>query len=203
MGNKVSAEETIRDIKRKTRRKYNTEEKIRIVLEGLRGEVSVAELCRREGINQNLYYKWSEYFLEAWNSRLQGDTQRLNPYGELDWCLVLIDAWLERASIKEGAVFRGLYKSGAILRPERLTVLSVQRVLAAYPLVLVGQLVTVKPHDCRRTYARLQYEAGTELVAIQQSLGHASLQSTLGYIGRLDADKRRARGVIHYDLKRV
>ena len=51
MGNKVSAEETIRDIKRKTRRKYNTEEKIRIVLEGLRGEVSVAELCRREGIN--------------------------------------------------------------------------------------------------------------------------------------------------------
>ena len=57
MGNKVSAEETIRDIKRKTRKKYSAEEKIRIVLEGLRGETSIAELCRREGINQNLYYK--------------------------------------------------------------------------------------------------------------------------------------------------
>src|SRR5688500_14402016 len=76
MGRKVSAEATIRDIKRKTRKKYSAEEKIRIVLEGLRGEVSVAELCRREGINQNLYYKWSKDFLEAGKSRLQGDTQR-------------------------------------------------------------------------------------------------------------------------------
>jgi transposase len=83
MGNKVSAEETIRDIKRKTRRKYNTEEKIRIVLEGLRGEVTVAELCRREGINQNLYYKWSKDFLEAGKSRLQGDTQRQASSGEV------------------------------------------------------------------------------------------------------------------------
>jgi transposase len=76
MGTKVSTEATLRDIKRKTRKKYSAEEKIRIVLEGLRGEVSVAELCRREGINQNLYYKWSKDFLEAGKSRLQGDTQR-------------------------------------------------------------------------------------------------------------------------------
>lgn len=77
MGTKVSTTEaTLRDIKRKTRKKYSAEEKIRIVLEGLRGEVSVAELCRREGINQNLYYKWSKDFLEAGKSRLQGDTQR-------------------------------------------------------------------------------------------------------------------------------
>ena len=84
MGNKVSAEETIRDIKRQTRRKYNAEEKIRIVLEGLRGEGSVAELCRREGINQNLYYKWSKDFLEAGKARLQGDTQRQASSGEVD-----------------------------------------------------------------------------------------------------------------------
>ena len=71
-----SAEETVKHIRRETRRKWNVEEKIRIVLEGLRGEVSVAELCRREGINQNLYYKWSKDFLEAGKSRLQGDTQR-------------------------------------------------------------------------------------------------------------------------------
>lgn len=133
----------------------------------------------------------------------KGDKQRLIPYGELDWCLVLLDTWLDRADIKEGAVFRGLYKGGNLLRPGRFTVLSVQRILAAYPLVINGQTDIVRPHDCRRTYARLQYEAGAELVAIQQNLGHATLDSTLGYIGRLDADKRRACGVIHYDLKRV
>jgi transposase len=73
---KVSAEETVRDIRRQTRRKYNTEEKIRIVVEGLRGEASVAELCRREGISPNLYYKWSKEFLEAGKARLAGDTKR-------------------------------------------------------------------------------------------------------------------------------
>jgi transposase len=73
---KVSAERTVRDIRRQTRRKYNAEEKIRIVLEGLRGEESVAELCRREGINPNMYYKWSKEFLEAGKARLTGDTKR-------------------------------------------------------------------------------------------------------------------------------
>ena len=60
-----SAEKTVRDIRRATRRHHSAEEKIRIVLEGLRGEVSIAELCRKEGINQNLYYRWSKEFLEA------------------------------------------------------------------------------------------------------------------------------------------
>lgn len=63
-------------IRRETRKKHNVEEKIRIVLEGLRGESSIAELCRREGINPNLYYKRSKEFLEAGKSRLQGDTKR-------------------------------------------------------------------------------------------------------------------------------
>lgn len=71
-----SAEETIRDIKRNTRRKYSAEEKIRIVMEGLRGEMTVAELCRREGIAQSLYYKWSKDFLEAGKARLAGDVKR-------------------------------------------------------------------------------------------------------------------------------
>ena len=69
-------EAIVRDIKRRTRRKFNSEEKIRIVLEGLRGETSVAELCRRENIHQNLYYKWSKDFLEAGKKRLTGDTMR-------------------------------------------------------------------------------------------------------------------------------
>ena len=71
-----TAEQTVRDIRRKTRRRFSAEEKIRIVLEGLRGEDSIAELCRREGINANLYYRWSKEFLEAGKKRLLGDTQR-------------------------------------------------------------------------------------------------------------------------------
>ncbi len=69
-------EKTIRDIRRATRRQYWAEEKIRIVLDGLRGEDSIAELCRREGINQNLYYRWSKEFLGAGKTRLAGDTAR-------------------------------------------------------------------------------------------------------------------------------
>ena len=66
----------VKEIRRKTRRKFSSEEKIRIVLEGLRGECSIAELCRREGINRNLYYRWSKDFLEAGKKRLAGDTVR-------------------------------------------------------------------------------------------------------------------------------
>jgi transposase len=73
---KDDAESIVRDIKRRTRKKYSSEEKIRIVLEGLRGEVSIAELCRKEGLHPNIYYKWSKDFLEAGKKRLQGDTVR-------------------------------------------------------------------------------------------------------------------------------
>jgi transposase len=73
---KTSAETTVKNIRRRTRRKYPAEEKIRIVIEGLRGESTVAKLCRREGINQNLYYKWSKEFLEVGKQRLVGDTNR-------------------------------------------------------------------------------------------------------------------------------
>jgi transposase len=76
MAEKVDAESIVREIKRRTRKKYSSEEKIRIVLEGLRGEVSIAELCRKEGIQPNVYYKWSKDFLEAGKKRLQGDTVR-------------------------------------------------------------------------------------------------------------------------------
>ena len=67
-----NTEKTVKDIRRKTRHKFSTEEKIRIVLDGLRGESSVAELCRHEGINPNLYYRWSKDFLEAGKKRLSG-----------------------------------------------------------------------------------------------------------------------------------
>src|SRR5210317_2189499 len=69
-------EAIVRQINRNTRRKFSSEEKIRIVLEGLRGEESITTICRREGINPNLYYRWSKSFLEAGKKRLSGDTQR-------------------------------------------------------------------------------------------------------------------------------
>jgi transposase len=74
--NRPGSEKTVRDIRRATRRQYSAEEKIRIVLDGLRGEDSVAKICRREGINTNVYYRWSKEFLEAGKKRLAGDTAR-------------------------------------------------------------------------------------------------------------------------------
>jgi transposase len=73
---KASAEKVIKDIRRVTRKQYGAEEKIRIVLEGLRGEESIAALCRREGIAESLYYNWSKEFFEAGKQRLAGDTAR-------------------------------------------------------------------------------------------------------------------------------
>ena len=76
MTDKRSVEKTVRDIRRRTRKKYSAEEKIRIVLEGLRGEESIAELCRKEGLNPNVFYRWSKEFMEAGKKRLSGDTVR-------------------------------------------------------------------------------------------------------------------------------
>ena len=83
MSTKAPAEKVVRDIRRKTRKQYSAEEKIRIVLEGLRGEESIAALCRREGIAESLYYSWSKEFLEAGKKRLAGDTARQATSGEV------------------------------------------------------------------------------------------------------------------------
>jgi len=77
------ASKIVRDIRRKTRKQYSAEEKIRIVLSGLRGEESIAALCRREGIAESLYYSWSKEFLEAGKKRLAGDTARQASTGEV------------------------------------------------------------------------------------------------------------------------
>jgi transposase len=74
--NKKSAQSLIKDIKRKTNRTYSSEEKIRIVIEGMRGEESVTAICRKYGINDSLYYKWTKDFMEAGKKRLSGDTER-------------------------------------------------------------------------------------------------------------------------------
>ena len=76
MRKEVTPEKVVQEIRRKTRRQFSAEEKIRIVLEGLRGEASIATLCRKEGLAPNLYYRWSKEFLEAGKKRLVGDTSR-------------------------------------------------------------------------------------------------------------------------------
>ena len=91
----ASSERIIRDIKRKTRKQYSAEEKIRIVLDGLRGEDSIAELCRREGLNANVYYRWSKEFMEAGKKRLAGDVVREATSGEVK------DLRAEAAALKE------------------------------------------------------------------------------------------------------
>jgi len=131
----------------------------------------------------------------------KGAKERLIPYGELDWCLVIVDRWLAAAGISDGPAFRGFYKGGRKLRPGRISVRAVEYIVNAYPVSINGKMKNVAPHDLRRTYARRLYEAGTDLVAIQQNLGHKDVKTTLGYIGTLDADRRRAPSVYNYDLK--
>jgi transposase len=92
---KATAEQVVKDIRRRTRKLHSAEERIRIVLEGLRGEASIAELCRREGIATSLYYSWSKEFLEAGKRRLAGDTARQATSPEVK------DLRAEAAALKE------------------------------------------------------------------------------------------------------
>jgi transposase len=110
-----SAEQHVREIRRQTRKRYSSEEKIRIVLEGRRGEYSIAELCRREGIAQGLYYKWSKEFLEAGKRRLSGDTERQATSSEVkdlrremsDLKEALADVLLENRLLKKSMIADG------------------------------------------------------------------------------------------------
>tara|TARA_B100001094_G_C18088763_1_gene749231 strand:- start:640 stop:1011 length:372 start_codon:yes stop_codon:yes gene_type:complete len=110
---KETADKVVRNIKRQTRRKFNAEEKIRIVLAGLRGEESIAELCRSEGIHQNLYYRWSREFLEAGKKRLEGDTLREASTNEVKE-LRKQNAALKEALAEEILEHRLLKKSGSV-----------------------------------------------------------------------------------------
>jgi transposase len=110
-----SAEQTVRNIRRATRQQYSAEEKIRIVLEGLRGEASIAELCRKEGIAQSMYYGWSKEFLEAGKKRLAGDTTRQATSDEVKALRAeaqqlkeaLAEATLENRLLKKSAIGDG------------------------------------------------------------------------------------------------
>jgi site-specific recombinase XerD len=125
----------------------------------------------------------------------KGNKTRVVFYGGNEWVLAYIDKWLAAAGILEGAVFRGFYKpkcdGSRKLRDGRLSVRAVQRVVENYPVMVGGELTTLHCHDLRRTYAKNWHDGGGDLVGLQQNLGHASLETTLGYIGLLDASKRQ------------
>jgi len=116
-GGKAAAEQTVKNIRRATRKMYGAEEKIRIVLEGLRGECSIAELCRREGLAQSMYYKWSKEFLEAGKQRLAGDTARAATTDEVkdlrkearDLKEVVAEQTLEMRLLKKSMIGGGEY----------------------------------------------------------------------------------------------
>ena len=100
-----SAEKTVRDIRRATRRHHSAEEKIRIVLEGLRGEDSIAELCRKEGINQNLYYRWSKEFLEAMMTRSHFRNGGTSVASTLPACVQFERRWASSVLVLSRAAF--------------------------------------------------------------------------------------------------
>jgi transposase-like protein len=125
-----SAETTVRDIRRATRRRHSAEDKIRIVLEGLGGEVSVAELCRKEGINQNLYYRWSKDFLEAGKKRLAGDTAREATSDEVKDLRAEARQLRDRPTSLRLASL-ALLASAGITLPERESQPSLKRAMAA------------------------------------------------------------------------
>ena len=113
--NHGTSEQVVKDIRRATRKQYSAEEKIRIVLDGLRGEYSIAELCRREGIAESLYYAWSKEFLEAGKRRLSGDTERSATGGEVkdlrrevrDMKELVADLALENRLLKKSMIGAG------------------------------------------------------------------------------------------------
>ena len=110
-----TSEQVVKDIRRATRKHHAAEEKIRVVLDGLRGEYSIAELCRREGIAESLYYSWSKEFLEAGKRRLNGDTERSATGGEVkdlrrevrDMKELVADLTLENRLLKKSMVGAG------------------------------------------------------------------------------------------------
>lgn len=132
----------------------------------------------------------------------KGCKERLVPYGDLEWVLAIIDRWMSATVVGHGAVFRSFFRGGKRLRG-RLSVRAIQYLVTGYPIMVNGALTTVRPHDLRRTYARRLYEAGVDLVAIQQNLGHASQQTTLNYIGALDAAKRRPPAIYEFNLSKL
>jgi transposase len=129
------ADKTVRDIRRSTRRKFSAEEKIRIVLEGLRGEETIAELCRKEGTDQNLYCWSSEEFLEAGKKRLAGDTALEATSDEVKVLRTEVAAGLTSGTASNSRIAAASFRRGPIERPSYFRSFSVRCRAAARPIL--------------------------------------------------------------------
>ena len=132
----------------------------------------------------------------------KGDKSRLIPYGELSWVLVLVDKWLDVSGITSGPVFVSYFRGYKTIRG-KLTGRSIQNILKDYPIVIDGKQTKVKPHDLRRSYAKLLHDSGKRLLHISYNLGHSSIETTRGYIGKDDMIKRSPGRVFSYDLAKL
>lgn len=143
-------------------------------------QLNVPDLQRRYGGEPSLQVR-----------RGKGAKERLIPYGDFIWAFKHVERWLRVAGIEDGAVFRGFYRNAKSLRKTRITGRAINYILDRYPIDVDGRQRVVHPHDLRRTYARLLYDAGVDLLAIRDNLGHADTRTTLRYIGNLSAAARR------------
>jgi len=167
-----------------------------------------AEVCRLnvDDLRQTVNGELGVYIRHG-----KGAKERFVPYGELADCLIYVEAWLKQVNITKGAVFRGfkdrhipyyivgekspekLYKR---LTP-RLTPRAVQNILKGYPVSIDGKLYKLRPHDTRRTYAKLLWNNGMDILAIRDNLGHQDVKTTQTYIGDTDMHKRRSPAMLH------
>lgn len=136
----------------------------------------------------------------------KGSKQRFVPYGDLSDCLVYVDAWLAQTNITSGKVFRGFkdkhtpnyapneHSPSLVYSRLRdgLNVRQIQNIFKGYPVSIDGQLRHIRPHDTRRSYAKLLWDNGMDIIAIRQNLGHVDIKTTQTYIGNMDMSKRRA-----------
>ena len=120
----------------------------------------------------------------------KGNKQRAVPYGPLDWSLDFVYDWLKPSQIRHGAVFRRIYRNHRKVGKAALTPQTVNNILSKYALIIGGLPRSPTPHDLRRTYAKNCYSAGMDIERIRQNLGHTAIQTTLSYIGALDAAER-------------
>lgn len=147
------------------------------------GEAAALQI---EDLRQRLNGEFALHIREG-----KGCKERLVVYGTLSWCVTIVEQWLTAANIEAGDVFRGFYKGHQNVRSTPLTTRMIQIILDQYPVTIEGEQISVNPHDLRRTYAKLSYEAGMDIVAIGKNLGHSDTKTTLHYIGDLSAFVRR------------
>lgn len=128
----------------------------------------------------------------------KGNKQRIIPYGELGYLIRFVDQWIHESEIKEGYIFRRVYKGQNSVGRNPLSRFAVYKRLQEYPVKIDGLLYPIKPHDLRRTYAKQCYDTGLSIYDIQQNLGHEDESTTKLYIGNTDTDSRKPKDL--YDL---